>query len=606
MNKKAILLFLALLCCLTPAMASTEPPDPFFDPPSYIDVDYVPPEYSSVSYSYDPDSLVRKIVQEYELQKESVQEKTPEEKKLIEESKNSKDYETYLRGAEKFNKGDYEESLPFFTTLTKPQSLLKRASNWIGRDKGYSWPREAATYMVARTKLAISQRAWDGYDAEPEKIVDQKILKEADAAYETYLEQYPDGLYADSARNVKRRIFMLSGQKSALDIALKQAVNENLSTHSPTAQKPKIHTELLDEFFRFYDKEIDVERDAPLLVLYAWLGKQSPKESDIQVIEARQKEFETIPDLFRYTHALGLYRLRQYQKLLDAIPENRVLKGTFSMSTQLLRARSLKETGKNQEALDALEKLNEASHEDSTELEIARLKIEDQDALWLYSKESPLTREKVLRAVAQNALDDSQIENGIKDKRITEKKHQFLLEELMLRYLLSQKFEKLNTLFQQEKNAHFFEPLRSHIRDVVKNSNDTHALLAIAKFEYQQALTPEYTFQGDNFYSPLVGDEFLPWCPNCKKPEDRRKSYFPPITLFKTVADLESLTLKRNNTEAENFHYLVKCFKGYEFRSRCTWGQPFENKAKYWFKKLHLLYSGSFWAKKTPYYYSDP
>ena len=190
------------------ALACAGSPDSLFGRASYIDPDYVAPDYSYVTYGLH--EKFQQISQNYinvEVAPKTVDDQNARAMSAVQEPSA---YTNYLAAAEKFRAMDYDGALKLFTQLKDPKTSFKeRFRRWFGR-VDYSWVKEASTYMVARCQLIIAQNNWDGY-SDPVAAVDQKILKLADASYQHYLTEYPQGLYADSARHISRKIFYLAG-----------------------------------------------------------------------------------------------------------------------------------------------------------------------------------------------------------------------------------------------------------------------------------------------------------------------------------------------------------------------------------------------------------
>lgn len=80
------------------------------------------------------------------------------------------------------------------------------------------WVRETAAYMVGRTLLNCAlQRSTTEYGSleEPAKR-DLRSARAAGAAFQAYLQAYPSGRYAHSARGLMRRVYWLGGNETAL------------------------------------------------------------------------------------------------------------------------------------------------------------------------------------------------------------------------------------------------------------------------------------------------------------------------------------------------------------------------------------------------------
>jgi len=600
--------FICLSFAVTGACASGDPPAPFFERPSYIDPDYKAPSYTETEYGQKTKFGI--VLQQLHGRSEASQKGANDSNaRATSQEQEAENYAKYLEGAGKFHAQSYEDALKIFTALSDTQGSFNEKLSGLVKEKNYSWVREAATYMIARCQLIIAQKNWDGY-SDPTKDVDQDVLYAADTSYQLYLKEYPQGLYANSARNIRRKVFYLSGNQAELDKELKHAMLEVFPISSDSKAPHNTNSNIVDEFKIYFHGDIDTAHDSPILVAYAWLGDKQLKADDITLLEAREKDFAAYPGLFRYLHALGLYRLEQYQEMLTKTPEQPLTKDMFSLSTQLLRSRALSRLGKDDEALTALEKMHEASSEDAIELEIAYLKLNSGNGLWLYTNQSPLKTEKILRSLAQFGLTDSELEKSMNSKEINGDKRQFLVDELARRYVLSKSFKKLSSLLIKEQGSGIFVPLKSLSAVLAKNASNEQALVDVGEFIYQHYITPTATFEGyfsNRFYGNVLLDLSMR-CKPCEEFKKRSKNYAPPITLFRSVAESARLSGNKSEAEAKALHYITRCMKkGGEFEDRCnwqtSWGKPSDGTSKAAFIRLHKSYKNSTWTKKTPYYY---
>lgn len=183
-------------------------------------------------------------------------------------------------------------------------------------------------------------------------------------------------------------------------------------------------------------------------------------------------------------------------------------------------------------------------------------------------------------------------------------------QELMLRYLLDQQFAKLDTLYKRVPTdiPETFKKTIPVVARLAKNPQDLDALLEIAHLGYAEMISPQYTFNENQYfvyynYSALT--EMIPWCGEyCKNAQHRINSYSPPYVLFKKIADTyRTKALPKSETEAKALHFMVTCFRGEIFQIQCKWEKDFENEGQTYFKRLHKRYPKSEWTKNTPYYY---
>lgn len=116
-----------------------------------------------------------------------------------------KAFADYLAGADFFRHDSDEETANCFS------GLLQADSPWL---------KETALYMLARTaviRLSEGDDAYDVYgDPKPDWKPDPKLLASAQETIDNYIEAYPKGLYALSARGFTRRVYWLAGKQDQL------------------------------------------------------------------------------------------------------------------------------------------------------------------------------------------------------------------------------------------------------------------------------------------------------------------------------------------------------------------------------------------------------
>ena len=111
-------------------------------------------------------------------------------------SPSARAFATYLAGARQFYAGDFQSALNSFRNAAGSQQ---------------PWVRETASYMMARTILNQAQQSsFDEYGslAEPAKR-DMGMIDAAGRGFAAYLQAYPQGRYAASAKGLLRRVALL-------------------------------------------------------------------------------------------------------------------------------------------------------------------------------------------------------------------------------------------------------------------------------------------------------------------------------------------------------------------------------------------------------------
>jgi hypothetical protein len=512
-----------------------------------------------------------------------------------------------LQGAEQFNAEDYKGALEIFSGL---KTTIGTHKGWLTKIFGkedYSWVREASCYMVARCQLIIAQDEWDGYN-NPIRVVDQSILMAADSSFRQYLKDYPDGIYASSAQNIRRKIYFLSGQQSILNQELRQAMLERFPASAEFVPGSSMNNGIIGEFLHYFDGAVDFANDSPMLIAYALLGRQKTDTQEVKALETRKNDFSAYPGLFRYLRAVGLYRLDRYQELLEKTPEESPNNSKIWLSTQILRARVFEKLGDDKAALDVFEKMHSVSPEDALDIEIAALKINKGDGLWLFTDKSPINHEMNLRAFATCGLSDKELEAGVAMNEITGIKKQILADELARRYILTDRFMEANNLLKKIQ-ATIFSPIDTVIEKLAKNSQNIAGLVEMGEFIYNCYITPSSTL--DNLFVHTGVDNpvgQLQRCEPCKNFGERVASYTPPLSFFLKAVETSKNKKKKSESEAKALHYIVMAGRDGHYHEQCAWGFAWADSViiagnRDAFIRLHKLYKNSSWAEATPYYY---
>ena len=108
----------------------------------------------------------------------------------------------YLAAAAAFYQGRYDEAMLGFHSLSK---------------SSHPWLKETALYMQGRVELNRAQKdAFDTFGFPDLTKVDTKVLNSAEHEVQIYLQTYPAGHYAASARGLLRRVYWLSDQSQKL------------------------------------------------------------------------------------------------------------------------------------------------------------------------------------------------------------------------------------------------------------------------------------------------------------------------------------------------------------------------------------------------------
>lgn len=243
----------------------------------------------------------------------------------------------YLEGARLFYAEDAPGARQQFAAIDHPSS---------------KWLAEAANYMLFRASLVDATNRSMGEYGEIADVAkrDTAAIDRADAARQAYLTAYPRGRYAESARNLERRIAWLRGDSAVLGAAY----STMLAKQASEGDEP--NTEAMDEVdIRLLPNgESDGVTDPTLLAIID-LMRLRPKTTEYHVdyegpelgraeLEQQRRYFQGQPDLFNYLLAAeAFYHRKQHREVLTLIPDasNQPRFSYVQFSRQMLRGFAL-------------------------------------------------------------------------------------------------------------------------------------------------------------------------------------------------------------------------------------------------------------------------
>ena len=506
-------------------------------------------------------------------------------------------FAAYLQGAFAFYTNTPDDAYAFFVKAgaTPAPSLWTRISSFFGQ-KPSTWLAESALYMEGRCLLVGAQAAMSEYDlpAEGNDKLDRKKLSQARTTFARYLKAYPEGLYADSIKNLDRKFDRLEGHAQDLNAKLRALVVE---TFKKDPLSPQAY-DALDEYMNYFTGEPDPHQDAPLALAVHILSRMHAlKEETLRAllagVNARAKDFAPYPGLASFLKALLLTNLKAYTDVvvLDPTPSHPLNK--VQQGTQILRAKAQLILKDPQGALATLHALKKSLADDHLDLLLMRthMILASPPETLLQDAVSPRVRELYLERFCPTQA----IERLIEDKGLAKEVKSIVETAYTRRLLLEGSFEKaiekrlLNKDEQKEVEAY------------LKEKNTPQAQLRMGEW-LEENISPWHGLIQDD-------DNIEEECPECK-PVDL--TLMAPIHYFIKALSLPSAG--NSDTQAEVLHRLTGvCFRGNEPAYSCLWVHTWwEDRAlktihdkdvPKWFHTLHTRFKTSSWAKKTPYHY---
>ena len=216
-------------------------------------------------------------------------------------------FSIYLQGASAFYAGDFSAALSSFQALS---------------DSPQPWLKQTALYMLARTELNAAQaQAFDEWGTLESKLLDQAALNNTDVAFRSYLNSYPQGNYARSAKGLLRKVYWLKNDQPSL--SAEYAEQFGASDSVPGAELRDLTLEVHDKLLRNGQPE---QVSDPLLLATLILSELAPQSKPADNfsqarLSALQARFLTQPELYSYLQsALFFYLDQDPAKTLASLP----------------------------------------------------------------------------------------------------------------------------------------------------------------------------------------------------------------------------------------------------------------------------------------------
>lgn len=509
-------------------------------------------------------------------------------------------YADYLEAIAHFYAGDFAQAIVLFERLAQSPRRQSWWRIWTHVRSDAPWIKETVLYMSARAHLYLAQRNWDGFSNKDR--IDAQDLRKAREIYNAYLERYPKGLYASSVRNFERRLLFLSKEYNKLNPLLDKRLADALRNFPPQPDERGAIEEALMEHALYYRGEINTRTTTPLVLASHILRGEFP---DIDLFRTREKDFAPYPGLFRLLHAFILYQQKRFADVVAATPaQPRLSNSAAAAGADALRARSLARLGKLDEALTAWRRIQVATRDEQSQLQIAALYHRKGDAAQIFLRAGEVRDIRIAEGFALFALTLSDLES-IRHKPSLSAERRRIVEQALMRRLLQQAdYARLAKLMDETKQAGIYEPIRADVSRLAINKSDARALLNVAAFMYHGYVHPA-TGGGEPYLdwaaTPLI-EEIAAVCREaCPEPRKLEAQAVAPIYRFAAAQKL--LAVANDPEEARALHYLVRCWRGEEFKNRCQWSHSEPNQSRTFFRRLHRTFPQSEWARKTPYHY---
>lgn len=526
------------------------------------------------------------------------------------------EFEKYLQAITAFYESRYEEASDGFHSLA---------------ESSQSWLRETAHYMLGRTRLNYAQKdAFDEYGFPDLQKVEQKSLSAAEDEFNRYLQEYPKGIYAPSARGLLRRVYWMGNQPGKLageyDWQLKhpQSYQHNLS----------LDALVLEADNKLFDSARPEQIDNPLLLATLDLSlMRSPGQIEITALEKQQQGFAGNKPLYDY-----LLAAHRFYVLHDPAGALKTLPGTIppqitylDFSRLMLRGLALEATKDHRTArqlwLSLLPVCTQPLQAETVQLSLAINYEQTKEVELAFVEKSPITESAVRNILIRNNASPELLRRIIqfKDTAVQERHlaiYTLLAKDLLLGHyrdylqdypLLPENAAKYTTpqygdhgepelaLFlwtgKKDRDNYGCPATPEIARMLAKNPNDPLGLICLGDFV--KSANPVYTL---NLMDSTDGDE----------PRNQARgvelgsvpSGFQGDPFFRGEAYKLVMAEKRasHDLQAYALFRAIRCYAP-SGHNDCGGDDVDVSVRKSWFKTLKRDYADTAWAKSLKFFW---
>jgi TolA-binding protein len=516
-------------------------------------------------------------------------------------------FSAYLNAASAFYDGDYDKALIGFKTLAS-------ANN--------AWLRETALYMTGRTLLnKAATGAFNDISGVAEPVIhDKATLSRSETEFHAYLDAYPSGRYAASARGLLRRVYWLAGDKSKL-------ANEYswLIAHPADAQANLNTTDLVQEIDAKYLASISSEIHDPILLAAEDLMRMrlaDPHHADFSAaaMEQQAKDFAGHDDLFAYLKAARAYYVDNDSiKTLELLGPARsapLPPSNLAFSHEILRGQALMAARQTDAAIAhwrlLLPSASEPWQKEAVELGLAMSWEHAGTIDKAFLPETRIHSERIRGILLQNEAGPILLRMAVADpqssprervlaqrtllfKEATRSHYDGFLHDYDRSQLAKDNQEPDNSspmnastfLWAGQTSPYPCPKLEILMMNLAKNPDTSQNLLCLGEFVRSQSLDS-------------VETEFQP------KPDELGggKSIFPG-KVFARSDIYKRLIANPATPDRDRAYALYRAINCYATSGRNTCGGSDVNKAqrKAWFDELKARYGATDWARNLRYYW---
>lgn len=520
-------------------------------------------------------------------------------------------YKNYLAAAASFYAGDYASAERDFTQLAKSER---------------PWLAETAQYMLMRAALnKSSQNSVGEYGDFDIAKINREDATQAQTQAQAYLQRYPQGLYADSARGMLRRINWYLQAWPQLAGLYEQTLQQSADAR----QLREIVIEYDNVYgMAFYEQSVvEAFPDAPH-VSYIELLRALRLDNNSKPT-LTQAQLDASKPVFEQSQKLPLWRDLQlnlwlatenYAAIIQAVTpaQKLAVHDTLAFSEQVLYGEALMGQ-KNWSAardfwLQLLKLSQDNEQQQYVQAKLAATLVYSGDVAAVFAPESAVTnlhfRSQILKTQASPELLRQQAIHGPNNEERTIALHTLLVRDLtenrfgdwlndrklasaITPPVIGDAFDDVNlSIFDWNGDAaergYTCRSLNETVTVLSKKADDAHALNCLGEF-FRTTQTHV------DLWKNSAGNDVLESAISRKEPFgqfDRQRYYQQVITSPKAEVEDKSFALYR----------AIMCYAP-SGSNECGGEEVDKLQRKGWFTQLKTQYPGSPWAQKLKYYW---
>ncbi|MEO5522154.1 hypothetical protein ABI309_05035 [Citrobacter youngae] len=520
-------------------------------------------------------------------------------------------YKNYLAAAASFYAGDYASAERDFTQLAKSER---------------PWLAETAQYMLMRAALnKSSQNSVGEYGDFDIAKINREDATQAQMQAQAYLQRYPQGLYADSARGMLRRINWYLQAWPQLAGLYEQTLQQSTDAR----QLREIVIEYDNVYgMAFYEQSVvEAFPDAPH-VSYIELLRALRLDNNSKPT-LTQAQLDASKPVFEHSQKLPLWRDLQlnlwlatenYAAIIQAVTPAQKLAAhdTLAFSEQVLYGEALMGQKNWSAARDFWQQLLKLSQDNEqqqyVQAKLAATLVYSGDVAAVFAPESAVTnlrfRSQILKTQASPELLRQQAVHGPNNEERTIALHTLLVRDLtenrfgdwlndrklasaITPPVIGDAFADVNlSIFDWNGDTaqagYTCRSLNETVTVLSKKADDAHALNCLGEF-FRTTQTHV------DLWKNSAGNDVLESAISRKEPFgqfDRQSYYQQVITSPKAEVEDKSFALYR----------AIMCYAP-SGSNECGGEEVDKLQRKGWFTQLKTQYPGSPWAQKLKYYW---